>query len=123
MPSVIADADDTAALEAAGKGLGGFVKFGEYGNADLPRFSAAWDAACRKHYVAMLRRAYDYHKTAVDHLTLPSGKRLQAVITESFGPCYWPVMPTVNQAWYKRYNADAMRMIAALPFAGSSLSN
>ena len=123
MPSVIADDADKAALEAAGKGLGGFARFREYDTADLKPFSAAWDAACRKHYAAMLRRAYDYHKTALDHLTLPSGKRLQAVITESFGPCYWPVTSAVNQDWYKRYNADAMRTIAALPFAGSSLSN
>jgi hypothetical protein len=29
----------------------------------------------------------------------------------------------VNQEWYKRYNGDALRTIAALPFAGSSVSN
>jgi hypothetical protein len=123
MPSVIADESDRDALEQSGKGLSGFAKFADYGKADLKRFSAAWDVACRKHYDAMLRRAYDYDRTALDHLTLPSGKRLQAVITESFGPCYWPVSPDVNQEWYKRYNGDALRTIAALPFAGSSVSN
>jgi hypothetical protein len=71
----------------------------------------------------MLRRAYSYHEVALRHLTLPSGKRLQAVNTESFGPCYWPVHPDVNQTWYKRYNADAMRVISSLPMSGTSLSN
>ena len=123
MPSVLVDDDDKAALERAGKGLSTFARFSAFAGADLKQFSSAWDAACRKHYGAMLQRAYDYHETACNHLVLPSGKRLQAVVTESFGPCYWPVHPDVNQAWYKDYNADAMRTVARLPLAGSSLSN
>jgi hypothetical protein len=123
MPAVITDEEDRAALEAAGKGTGGFPRWAELQGADLKAFSAAWDNACRKHYAAMLRRAYSYHAEALRHLTLPSGKRMQAVITESFGPCYWPVHPDVNQDWYKRYNADAMRVISAMPFSGTTLSN
>lgn len=123
MPAVITDADDREALEASGKGTGGFPRWAELQAADLKRFSAAWDTACRKNYAAMLRRAYAYHHDALERLKLPSGKMLQAVVTESFGPCYWPVHPDVNQAWYKRYNADAMRVIASLPISGSTLSN
>ncbi len=123
MPAVITDNEDRAALEAAGKGTGGFPRWAELQGANLKAFSAAWDNACRKNYAAMLRRAYVYHAEAMKHLTLSSGKRLQAIITESFGPCYWPVHPDVNQGWYKRYNADALRMIASLPISGSSISN
>jgi hypothetical protein len=48
---------------------------------------------------------------------------LTAVITESFGPCFWPDHPDVGWEWYKRYNGDALRVAAAMDFAGSSLSN
>ena len=123
MPNVLIDDTDNAALEKSGKGLSGFARFSAFQNADLKQFSAAWDTACRKHYIAMLKRARDYHETACRHLVLPSGKRLQAVVTESFGPCYWPVHPEVNQEWYKQYNADAIRVVSSLPLAGSSLSN
>ena len=48
---------------------------------------------------------------------------MQAVVSESFGPCYWPVTADVNQSWYKHYNGDALRTVAALPLAGSGISN
>lgn len=123
MPAVVTDAEDREALEAAGTGTSVFPRWAELEGADLRAFSTAWDRACRKHYQAMLRRAYTYHENALNHMTLPSGKRLQAVITESFGPCYWPVHHDVNQKWYKRYNADAMRVISSLPYSGTTLSN
>jgi hypothetical protein len=123
MPAVITDEQDRIALEAAGKGTSIFPRWAELQRADLKQFSAAWDNACRKNYAAMLRRAYTYHADGLKHMTLPSGKRLQAVITESFGPCYWPVHPDVNQEWYKRYNGDAMRVISSLPYSGTTLSN
>ena len=123
MPSVLTDDDDKAALEKAGRGLSGWVTFGSFEKADVKQYSAAWNSACRKHYIAMLKRVYDDHATAYQHVTLASGKELQGDVTESVGPCYWPVHPDVGQGWYKRYNADAMRIVSALPLAGSSLSN
>jgi hypothetical protein len=90
---------------------------------DPAEFSKAWDYACRRHYGAMLKRTRDYHQAALAHMTLPSGKKLAAVITESFGPCVWPDHPAVSWEWYKRYNAGALRIVAALDFKGSSLSN
>jgi hypothetical protein len=71
-------------------------------NFDFAAFSKAWDSACRKHYAAMLERTRDYHQRALTHLTLPSGKKLAAIITESFGPCFWPDHPAVSWDWYKR---------------------
>jgi hypothetical protein len=61
--------------------------------------------------------------TALAHLTLPSGKQLAAIITESFGPCFWPDHPAVSWEWYKRYNGDSLRIVAAMDFKGSTLSN
>jgi hypothetical protein len=90
---------------------------------DFAGFSKAWDAACRHHYGAMLERTRRYHQTALEHLTLPSGKKLVAIVTESFGPCFWPDHPAVSWDWYKRYNSDSLRIIAGMDFKGSSLSN
>ena len=100
-----------------------FIFFHEYEKMDLIRFSELWDRACRNNYAAMLARARDYLGTALDNCVFPSRKRLQAVITESFGPCFWPDHPDVNWEWYKRYNSDSARMAAAMPFRGVSLSN
>ena len=122
MPGVITDATDQKAFEKAGKGAPG-GRFAEMKRFDLKAFSRAWDQACRRHYAAMLKRTQDYHQTALHHLTLPSGKNLSGIITECFGPCFWPDHPDVDWAWYKRYNADSLRVIAALDFKGSALSN
>jgi hypothetical protein len=90
---------------------------------DLRDFSRAWDTACRRHYAAMLKRTRDYHEKALTRLTMGSGKKLAAIVTESFGPCIWPDAPEVSWEWYKRYNADSLRIVAGLDFKGSSLSN
>lgn len=90
---------------------------------DLKAYSRAWDRACRKHYGEMLKWVRDYHQTALDNMTLPSGKRMTAINTEPFGPCFWPEHPDVSWEWYKRYNADALRVVTAMDLAGSSLSN
>jgi len=123
MPNVILDDEDCAAFEQAGKGAAGFVAFNKLKTYNLKAYSQAWDRACRKHYASMLQRVRDYHATALTHTSLPSGKKLAAVITESFGPCYWPDHPDVGWDWYKRYNADALRVVASMDFQGSSLSN
>jgi hypothetical protein len=122
MPGVITDAEDQRAFEKAGKGAPG-GRFAELQKYDLKAFSSAWDQACRRHYSAMLRRTRSYHQSALTRLRLPSGKELAAIITESFGPCFWPDYPDVSWEWYKRYNADSLRVVAALDFKGSSLSN
>ena len=95
MPDVILDAQDQKAMAVAHKGVKG-GRFAEMAQWDLKAFSAAWDAACRKHYQAMLKRARDYHQSALKRMTLPSGKTLDAIITESFGPCFWPDHPLVR---------------------------
>jgi hypothetical protein len=122
MPDVILDAQDQKAMAAARKGVKG-GRFAEMAQFDLKAYSAAWDAACRKHYQAMLNRARDYHQSALKRLTLTLGKTLDAIITESFGPCFWPDHHLVSWDWYKRYNGDALRVVAAMDFKGSSLSN
>jgi hypothetical protein len=134
MPGVISDAKDQKAFPGVPFGItrfpGGNVPVfpGQQLATDpqkyeLAAFSRAWDSACRRHYAAMLKRTRDYHHTALSHLTLPSGKKLAAIITESFGPCVWPDAPAVSWEWYKRYNADSLRVIAAMDFKGSTLSN
>ena len=122
MPQVLTDAEDKAAFLKAGAGApdGNFQALKTY---RLPQYSAAWDEACRRHYTAMLQRAERYFADALDHMLLPSGKRLQAVLSECYGPCYWPDDPAVDWGWYKRYNADALRVLAATDFTGASLSN
>lgn len=134
MPGVIHDAEDQRAFPGVPFEItrfpGGNVpvfpgqKLATDGlNYDVAAFSRAWAGACRRHYAAMLGRARNYHQAALTRLTLPSGKKLAAVITESFGPCIWPDHPAVSWDWYKRYNADALRIVAAMDFKGSSLSN
>lgn len=92
-------------------------------NFDSALFSKAWDSACRRHYAAMLERTRNFFQSALTHLMLPSGKKLAAIITECFGPIIWPDNPGVNWDWYKRYNADSLRIVAGMDFKGSSLSN
>jgi Sugar-binding cellulase-like len=90
---------------------------------DFATFSKAWESACRRHYAAMLRRTRNSFQSSLTHLTLPSGKKLAAIITECFGPIIWPDSPAVSWDWYKRYNADSLRIAAGMDFKGSSLSN
>ena len=71
----------------------------------------------------MLERARDYLATALRSTTLTSGKRLAAIITESFSPCFWPDHPDVSWEWYKRYNVDCLRVAASMAFEGTTLSN
>jgi hypothetical protein len=134
MPGVISDAQDQRAFPGVPFGIarfpGGNVPSltGQKASPDTQEFdfaafSRAWDSACRRHYAAMLKRTHDYHQSALSRLTLPSGKQLAAVITESFGPCFWPDHPKVGWEWYKRYNSDSLRIVAAMGFNGASLSN
>ena len=123
MPDVHLDEQDKAAIEKAGKGASGFSLFSDLQRYDLKIYSRAWDEACRKNYAAMLKRVRETHEQALQKLVLPSGKKLVAIITASFGPCFYPDHPDVSWEWYKRYNADAARTIAPLAFAGATLSN
>lgn len=122
MPEVILDDDDKRAFLQAGHNAP-FGVFKEFEQMDLKAYSAAWDRACRKHYPAMLTQVVNYFRTAIDHTTLPSGKKLQSIVTEAFGPCFWPDSPAVDWEWYKRYNADALRSVAGLDLTGATLSN
>jgi hypothetical protein len=90
---------------------------------DFALFSKAWDSACRRHYAAMLGRTQNFFQSTLTHLTLPSGKKLAPIVTECFGPIIWPDNLAVNWDWYKRYNADSLRIVAAMDYKGSSLSN
>jgi hypothetical protein len=121
MPGVIAQGEDQAEFDKLKKGTG--WRFDDLEKMDLNAWSRVWDRACRKNYRQMLKRVHDYHQTCLQHLTLPSGKRLVAIITEAFGPVMFPDRPDVSWEWYKRYNADALRVVAGMEFAGSSLSN
>lgn len=123
MPGVITDKEDQEAFAKATRGAQAGGPFERMEKMDLKAWSQAWGRACRKHYRQMLQRARDYHETCLRNMTLASGKRLIAINTEPFGPCFWPDHPDVRWEWYKRYNADALRVVAALDFAGSSLSN
>jgi hypothetical protein len=134
MPDVISDAEDQRTFKGVSFGMrrfpGGNVPIfagqclaTEPQNYDLPSFSKAWDSACRRHYAAMLKRTRDFHQAALTRLTLASGKKLAAIITESFGPLIWPDDPSVRSDWYKRYNGDSLRIVASLDFKGASLSN
>jgi hypothetical protein len=134
MPGVISDAEDQRAFKGVPFNLTRFpggnvpVLAGQQFAPDTQKcdpeaFSRAWASACRRHYAAMLKQTWNYHRAALGRLTLPSGKKLAAIITESFGPCLWPDHPAVSWEWYKRYNADALRIVAAMDFKGTTLSN
>jgi hypothetical protein len=123
MPDVITDKDDQAAFANATRKVKPGGAFERLEQIDFKAWSNAWDTACRKHYRQMIKRTRDYHEGCLRNMTLPSGKRLTAINTEPFGPCFWPDHHKVGWEWYKRYNADALRVVAALDLAGSSLSN
>ena len=111
MPQVIEDDDDKRAFLKAGPGApnGNFQVLEKF---DLKAWSEAWDNACRRHYPAMLERVSNFFNHALEHMTLPSGKHLQAIVTECYGSLEWPDSPDVNWEWYKLYNADALRIVA-----------
>lgn len=122
MPQVIEDEADKRAFLKAGRGApnGNFQVLETF---DLQAFSQAWGNACRHHYPAMLERVSNFFTSALEHMTLPSGKRLQAIVTECYGSLEWPDSPDVSWEWYKLYNADALRIVAATNLTGASLSN
>ena len=116
MPGVITNPEDSK--EFAEITQGHPQDFQGWEKMDLKRWSTVWDRACRNNYTGMLTRVRDFLTSALDNCTFPSGKRLQAVITESFGPCFWPDHPDVSWEWYKHYNGDASRIAASMPFEG-----
>lgn len=122
MPQVIEDEEDKRAFLKAGPGApnGNFQMLETF---DLKLFSQAWGDACRRHYPAMLERVSNFFNAALDNMTLPSGKRLQAIVTECYGSLEWPDSPDVSWEWYKHYNSDALRIVAAMDLTGASLSN
>lgn len=122
MPQVIEDDEDKRAFQKVGPGApnGNFQVLETF---DLKAFSKAWENACLRHYPAMLERVSNFFNHALEHMTLPSGKRLQAIVTECYGSLEWPDSSEVSWEWYKRYNADALRIVAAMNLTGASLSN
>jgi Sugar-binding cellulase-like len=122
MPQVIEDDEDKRAFLKVGRGApnGNFQVLESF---DLKAFSRAWDNACRRHYPAMLERVSNFFTAALENMTLPSGKRLQAIVTECYGSLEWPDSPDVGWEWYKLYNSDALRIVAAMNLTGASLSN
>ncbi|MDR3267398.1 MAG: hypothetical protein LBT24_07515, partial [Tannerella sp.] len=123
MPGGIYDSQEREQFEAIAKGASGGMNFLTYEKIDLKRYSELWDQACRAHYAEMLQRTRNFLTSTLNNMTFPSGKRMQAVITESFGPCFWPDHPDVSWEWYKHYNGDSARIAASLPYEGISLSN
>jgi hypothetical protein len=123
MPDVLQTPEDAAALEKAGEGASKFSLHPKLDTYDLPVYSAAWDRACRNNYPRMLKLCRDYAENAVNRLTFPSGKRLQAVLTEAYGPCNFPDTPEVDWFMYYQYNADAARIFSCFDFSGLTISN
>ncbi|MDR0844812.1 MAG: hypothetical protein LBN71_06290 [Tannerella sp.] len=121
MPNVITSPADNSEFTEIAQGHP--QNFSGWEKMDLKRWSEVWDRACRNNYDKMLIRTRNYLQTTLNNCTFSSGKRLQAVITESFGPCFWPDHPDVSWEWYKYYNGDSARIAAAMPFEGVSLSN
>lgn len=123
MPSVIFTPEQAARMEQVGRGASGFMNFLQLEQLDLKKYSEIWNEACRTNYAAMLARTRQYLLSMLNNMTFPNGKRMQGIITESFGPCFWPDHPDVDWEWYKRYNGDSARIAASMPYAGISLSN
>jgi len=121
MPGVITSPEDSREFEEIAQGNP--QNFKGWEKMDLKRWSAVWDRACRNNYSQMLIRCRDYLETALRNCIFPSGKRIQTIITESFGPVFWPDHTDVGWEWYKHYNGDCARMAASMPFQGTSLSN
>jgi hypothetical protein len=106
--------------DAEGKDSSNFITMEKW---DLKKFSNEWQTACRENYNTMLLRARDYLSSALNKCITDTGKKLVPIVTESFGPCYFPDHQDVDWTWYKLYNSDAARIIASMPYAGTSLSN
>jgi hypothetical protein len=121
MPEVVMNDEQKTTLSKMVNGGSGFKYFENM--KDLKAYSALWDNSCRTNYAAMLTRTRDYFRTCLNNMTLEGGKKLQGIITESYGPCYWPDHKDVSWDWYKKYNADALRIAASMPYTGLSLSN
>ncbi|TVQ23104.1 MAG: hypothetical protein EA383_14665 [Spirochaetaceae bacterium] len=99
------------------------TRFSEMENWDLKQFSDEWQAACRENYKAMIARTREYFTSAMSCCVSESGKQFLPIATESFGPCYFPDHKDVDWTWYKLYNSDAARVIASMPYGGTTLSN
>jgi hypothetical protein len=101
----------------------GFLNFTALEKLNLKAYSDEWIALCRTNYKEMIARTKDYFTNALGKCTTASGKQLVPIVTESFGPCYFPDHNDVDWSWYKKYNSDAARVLATLPYAGTTLSN
>ncbi len=123
MPDTLLDETDKTALERAGKGASKFSLHPAQDPWDLKTFSDAWNTAALKHREAMCALARDYAAAVHQRLTLPSGKQLDAIVTEAYGPRNHPDLHEVDWAEYKRWNADALAIFAEYPFVGLTLSN
>jgi len=123
MPDIVLTDEDRHALEKAGQGASKFNLHHQQGAFDLALFSGAWTRACRRNYDRMLSLCHRYAANATARLELPSGKRLEAVVTEAYGPCNFPDHEDVDWSWYYKYNADAARIFAQYPFSGLTISN
>ena len=123
MPDMLLTDEDAEALEKSGEGASKFSMHGKQSTFDLALFSAAWNRACERNYDRMLRLCHDYAVNATSRMTLASGKQLQCVLTESYGPCNHPDHPEVDWSGYYQYNADAARIFSQYPFNGLTVSN
>ncbi len=123
MPDILQTPEDTADLERAGAGASKFSLHPKLDTYDLSVYSSAWDRTCRKNYPRMLQLCRNYAENAVSRLTLPSGKKLQAVLTEAYGPCNFPDVPEVDWSMYNQYNSDAARIFSCYDFSGLTISN
>lgn len=123
MPDMLLSEEDAEALEKAGRGASRFTLHPHQRKFDLALFSAAWNRACEGNYPRMLKLCHNYAQNALSQMTLPSGKKLEAVVTEAFGPCNHPDHPEVDWSWYRRYNGDAARIFSQYDFAGMTISN
>jgi hypothetical protein len=123
MPDTLLDEADKTALEHAGKGASKFSLHPAQDPWNLKIFSDAWNEASRKHREAMCALARDYAAAVHQRLTLPSGKRLHAVVTEAYGPCNHPDHAEVDWTEYQHWNAAAFAIFAEYPFVGLTLSN
>jgi hypothetical protein len=123
MPDMLLDTDDIIALEKSGKGASKFSMHSEQVYFDLALYSGAWNRACERNYDRMLRLCHNYASNATSRLRLESGKQLQCIMTEGFGPCNHPDHLEVDWSNYYQYNADAARIFAQYPFSGLTISN
>lgn len=123
MPDLILGPEDAAALEKAGAGASKFSLHGDLAAYDLALYGAAWNRACQRNYARMLSLFHNYAHNATQRLVLPSGKRLESVLTEAYGPCNFPDHPEVDWRYYQQLNMDGVRVFCQYPFSGLTLSN